>query len=121
MMRAAVAARSAAPLWLLFGVRHEADVLWRAELEALAAAEPFVRFVITLSRPGEGWSGRRGYVQDHVEGLWTELDALGAGSSGTARPHVYVCGLEKMVGSVRELLRKKMGLERKQVHSERYD
>jgi len=34
---------------------------------------------------------------------------------------VYVCGLERMVGSVRELLRKEMGLPRQQVHSERYD
>ena len=36
-------------------------------------------------------------------------------------PHVYICGLERMVGAVRDLLRKQMGVDRKQVHSERYD
>jgi NADPH-dependent ferric siderophore reductase len=34
---------------------------------------------------------------------------------------VYICGLQKMVSAVRDLLRKEMGLERQQVHSERYD
>jgi NADPH-dependent ferric siderophore reductase len=32
-----------------------------------------------------------------------------------------VCGLERMVASVRDLLRKQMGVPREQVHSERYD
>jgi CDP-4-dehydro-6-deoxyglucose reductase, E3 len=34
---------------------------------------------------------------------------------------VYICGLERMVSAVRDLMRKQMGVERKQVHSERYD
>jgi hypothetical protein len=59
---------------------------------------------------------RRGYVQAHVRELWDKL----AASSG-ATPHAYVCGLQRMVGSVRDLLRKEMGLAREQVHSERYD
>jgi len=32
-----------------------------------------------------------------------------------------VCGLTKMVSSVRELLRKDMSLPRERVHTERYD
>ncbi len=51
-------------------------------------------------------------MQTHDEELYR---ALPAGA------HVYVCGLERMVGTVRELLRKQMGVERKQVHTERYD
>ena len=46
--------------------------------------------------------------------------ARGKGTA-TAAPHVYVCGLERMGGAVRDLLRKEMGLPRQQVHSERYD
>jgi ferredoxin-NADP reductase len=120
MMKVATASRSTVPQWLLFGVREEADVLWRRELEDLAATEPDVRFFVTLSRPDASWAGRRGYVQEHVEALWSELDALAAGR-GLSKPHAYVCGLERMVGAVRELLRKKIGLPRQQVHSERYD
>jgi hypothetical protein len=55
-------------------------------------------------------------VQTHVEALWNELAAAGAGA-----PHAYICGLQRMVGSVRELLRKQMAVSREQVHSERYD
>ncbi|MGD0527539.1 MAG: FAD-dependent oxidoreductase [Polyangiaceae bacterium] len=117
MLLAAIAAGSRAPAWLLLGVRREADLLYAAELEALAAAHPFVRFQATLSQPGEGWTGRRGYVQNHVRELWDELSAVAAGTP----PHAYVCGLERMVGSVRDLLRKDVGLPRQQVHSERYD
>jgi CDP-4-dehydro-6-deoxyglucose reductase len=115
MIRAAIAAGSKAPVWLLFGVRHEEDILWREELEALAAGAPHVRVEVTLSQPGGGWKGRRGYVQAHVEELWVELSRV------CATPHAYVCGLEKMVGSVRDVLRKQLGAARQQVHSERYD
>ncbi|HEY8041477.1 MAG TPA: FAD-dependent oxidoreductase [Polyangiaceae bacterium] len=116
MLLASAAAGARAPTWLLLGVRHEADLLYRAELEALAAAHPFLRFEPTLSQPLGPWTGRRGYVQTHVRELWDGLAALGAGT-----PHAYVCGLERMISSVRDLLRKDMGLPRQQVHSERYD
>jgi CDP-4-dehydro-6-deoxyglucose reductase len=116
MLRAAVAAGTTAPVHLLFGVRREGDLIYRDEFEALAREHAFVKVVPTLSQPGDGWTGRRGYVQTHVRDLWAELVATGRGE-----PHAYVCGLERMVGSVRELLRKDMGVARQQVHSERYD
>jgi CDP-4-dehydro-6-deoxyglucose reductase len=120
MLLAAIAAGSRTPAWLLLGVRHEADLLYAGELAALAREHPFLRFETTLSQPGDGWTGRRGYVQAHVRALWDELSSRGA-ASGAPLPHAYVCGLERMVGSVRDLLRKEMGLPRQQVHSERYD
>ncbi len=116
MLGAALAAASSAPISILLGVRHEQDLLYADELRRAAEAHPFVRFEPTLSQPGPGWQGRKGYVQTHVRELWDELAALGAGP-----PHAYICGLERMVGSVRELLRKDLGLPRQQVHSERYD
>jgi ferredoxin-NADP reductase len=116
MMRAALSAGSQAPMWLVLGVRREADLLYRDEFQAMAADHPNVRFEPTLSQPDDRWSGRRGYVQAQVEALWGELAALGAGA-----PHAYVCGLQRMVGSVRDLLRKQMAVGREQVHSERYD
>ncbi|MBS2017231.1 MAG: FAD-dependent oxidoreductase [Deltaproteobacteria bacterium] len=116
MIRDALAHGERAPMTLVVGVRTEADCLYRGELEALAAAHPTFRVLYTLSRPSEGWSGLSGYVQTHVERLYRELEG-GAG----APVHVYACGLERMVGAVRDLLRKQMGVDRKRVHSERYD
>jgi ferredoxin-NADP reductase len=114
MLLDALAKGDTSPMTLLFGVRFAEDRIYREELEALAARHPNVRLEITLSRPGAGWAGRTGYVQSHVEELWKELLPHGA-------PHAYVCGLERMVGAVRDLLRKQLGVDRKSVHSERYD
>jgi len=112
----ALAAGDTSPMTLLFGVRHDEDRLYRDELEALMQRHPNFRVAYTLSKPPEGWSGRTGYVQTHVETLWRELEGKNAGT-----PHAYICGLERMVGAVRHLLRKQMNLPRQQVHSERYD
>jgi CDP-4-dehydro-6-deoxyglucose reductase len=116
MINAALGARSTVPLWLLLGVRHEEDVLYRSELEALADVQPNLRVFFTLSQGDAGWEGRRGYVQSHIPELWQELGALNVGD-----PHLYVCGLEKMITAVRQLVRKEMGVPRERVHSERYD
>lgn len=113
MVHAAVAAGSVAPMWILLGVRHEADILYAAELEELARSHPNVRLHVTLSQPGPGWTGRRGYVQAHVGELLKTL--------GEPDAHVYICGLERMVKSVRTLCRSALGVGRKNVHQERYD
>jgi CDP-4-dehydro-6-deoxyglucose reductase len=122
MLHAAVRAKHPAPITLLFGVRSEADLLYRDELERLASEHANVRACFTLSRPSVAWpsDARRGYVQTHVRELFTELD-VNARNAGLSPPHVYVCGLLRMVGAVRELLRKEMELPRQQVHTERYD
>jgi ferredoxin-NADP reductase len=116
MLKDALAHGETAPMTLLFGVRHEGDRLYREELEALEAAHSNFHVVYSLSQPAAEWSGLRGYVQTHVEALWRALEAKGEGA-----PHAYICGLERMVSAVRDLLRKEMEVDRKQVHSERYD
>lgn len=110
----ALARGDQSPLVLLFGVRTAADRLYVEELADLSARHENLRVHYTLSRADDAWTGKRGYVQAHVESLWRELEAAGP-------PHAYVCGLERMVGAVRDLLRKQMGVPRQQVHSERYD
>jgi ferredoxin-NADP reductase len=116
MIKHALAGGEATPMTLLFGARHESDRLYLEELEGLAQQHSNFRVFYSLSQPAADWSGFKGYVQTHAEPLWRELEA-----SGTGTPHIYICGLERMVGSVRDLLRKQMGIDRKQVHSERYD
>jgi len=102
------------PLWVLFGVRTLQDALYREEFEALTRTHPHLRFMLTLSRPESGWTGRSGYVQTHVLELWRELAAFG-------RPHAYVCGVKKMLLEVREVLKTQGGAERQQLHLESYD
>lgn len=96
---------------LLFGCRVEADILWREEIEALAARDRRLGYEVTLSRAPESWPGRRGYVQAHLAEL----------VRAEAPVHVYICGLSKMVKEVRRILKEEIGFDRKQVHSERYD
>lgn len=115
MLLDALAAGDTSPMVLLVGVRTEEDALYREEIEALAARHPNLRAHYSLSRGPDAWPGLRGYVQTHVEPFWRELEATGAA------PHAYICGLERMVGAVRDVLRKKLGVVRQQVHTERYD
>jgi CDP-4-dehydro-6-deoxyglucose reductase len=99
------------PITLLFGCRTEADLLFRGEFEDLARRHPRFRYVPTLSRGDEAWTGRRGHVQSHLPELL----------AGTPDAHVFVCGLTPMVTGVRTLLKEQLGFDRRQVHSERYD
>jgi ferredoxin-NADP reductase len=99
-----------APITLLFGVRYESTILYRAEFEQMAQQFPQFRFWPTLSRPEPGWAGRSGHVQAHLE------EALGSRRD----IDVYLCGLKLMVDDVRSIL-KGMGLDRKQIFYEKYD
>lgn len=116
MILDALASGDDSPMTLVFGVRHPEDRLYLEELEAMTKRHPNFRLEYTLSKAPEGWPARTGYVQSHIEELWRDLESKNAGA-----PHAYICGLERMVGAVRDLLRKHMNVERKQVHSERYD
>jgi len=95
---------------LIFGTRREETILYREEWEALARAHSNLFFWPTLSRSGENWRGRTGYVQTHL------AEAL----EGRADGQIYVCGLKAMVDEVRALA-KGLGMDRKQIVYEKYD
>jgi NAD(P)H-flavin reductase len=99
------------PITLLFGVRTQADILWRDELAAWAADDSRFALEVTLSRPDGGWTGRTGYVQAHVQQLAERL----------GDPHVFICGLSRMVAEVRAVCKTDLGYDRRRIHSERYD
>ncbi len=111
MLREELARQETPAQILVFGCRTEADLLYRGELEALAARSPRFRYLPTLSRPSEAWTGARGYVQAQLPELAREL--------GPA--HYYVCGLTKMIDDVRRALKQELGVDRRFVHTERYD
>lgn len=99
------------PQILLFGCRSEDEVLWGDEIAGWAERCPRFSFLPTLSRANERWSGRRGYVQTHLHDLVRAHPGA----------HLYVCGLSRMVGDVRRILKEELRVDRRQVHSERYD
>lgn len=115
MMRAALARGGAPPMALLFGCRVQGDVLFADELRELEGRGA-LDYHVTLSQPDAAWSGLRGYVQAHLPDVYA---ALAARSS--TRPHLYVCGLERMVSAVREQAKHTLGLDRRSIHYEKYD
>jgi ferredoxin-NADP reductase len=95
---------------LMFGVRYERSLMYRAEFEEMARRSPHFRFWPTLTRPEAGWTGRTGRVQAHLtEAIGERRDV-----------DVFLCGLKEMVDDVRNIL-KGMGFDRKQIFYEKYD
>ena len=97
-------------LWLVFGSRTEKDIYYHGEFRQLATHNPNFQYLPTLSRGDSGWQGLRGYVQEHIPFI----------ARGRTDMHAYICGLEKMVKTNRELL-KVLGWDRKSILYEKYD
>jgi ferredoxin-NADP reductase len=96
--------------WLLFGARTQQDIYYREEFEQLAAEHTNFHFLPALSRASDEWKGLQGYVQQHlgeIVGMRTDM-------------HAYICGLDKMVKTNRELL-KSLGWDRTSIRYEKYD
>lgn len=101
--------------WLIYGTRHESDIYYREYFEKVAAAHPNFHYLPTLSRPGAGWHGLSGYVQDHLRAIVEGLPVERRGAVD-----VYICGLNAMVKANRTLLAE-LGFEKKRIVYERYD
>lgn len=95
---------------LIFGVRHENGLLYHNELCELAEAHPNFRYLPTLTRPPEHWTGLTGRVQQPTLELLGERRDM----------DIYICGLREMVDDMRNRL-KEIGLDRKRIIYEKYD
>jgi ferredoxin-NADP reductase len=107
--------RTQPKITLLFGTRHEHGLLYREDMERLAREFKTFRFLPTLTRPGESWTGRTGRVQAHLD----EALALRTPEE-IVNIDVYICGLREMVDDVRREL-KRRGFDRNQIIYEKYD
>lgn len=120
-------------IWLVYGTRHETDIYYKEEFEALDRRVPNFHYLPTLSRALDSWTGLRGHVQVHVAKIIEErakrlgqpLPALPVDPSIPAADlrfdiYCYICGLNFMVSGVRELL-DGFGWNKKQIVFERYD
>jgi NAD(P)H-flavin reductase len=108
MLQSALAEGGDARLFVLFGARSEAEILWREELEALAAKHARLGYATTLSQPQNGWAGLRGRVQDHLAAVLAPL----------AGARVYVCGVSEMVADCVARLTGELGVPRERVVTE---
>lgn len=95
---------------LIFGVRYDRNIMYKEEFELMAAQHPNFHFWPTLSRPEDGWQGRSGHVQSHLNEVIGERRDM----------DIYICGLKLMVDDVRSRL-KELGFDRKRIIYEKYD
>jgi len=97
-------------VWLLFGVRHEDEILYLADWRRLEGAYPNFHFIPTISRPKSAeWMGEVGYVQ-------TKLASYVPDTSGKL---VFVCGVVPMVKDVTDKLLA-LGYRPQQIKVEKY-
>lgn len=95
-------------IYLVFGNRFSADILYKAEFEAWSARNGYFQFIPVLS--SEVGPYRNGYVHAVYEEIFADKrDA-----------HFYVCGWEAMCREARQRL-KALGYNRRQYTFEQYD
>lgn len=92
---------------LVWGMRHEDDLLWMEEWRELQEKYNNFDFVVVLSQPGEDWNGEKGHVGDALVGDWSGWEA-------------YVCGNGEMVKAVKEQLVNE-GMEESSVYFEKFN
>jgi ferredoxin-NADP reductase len=95
---------------LIFGCRHEKDILYRQEFEELAQKMPNFKYSVALSREKE-WQGTKGYVHEVYSEVYREK-----------RDDVdfYICGWSNMIDDVVAKLMVDLGYDKSQVHYELY-
>ena len=99
------------PITLFAAARSARDLVYAAELEALAAGMPGLKILPTLSQPlpGDRWTGERGGVAPL---LARRLGPL-------TRHEAYLCGSPGMIDASIAVLRSK-GLEDKHIHFDKF-
>jgi CDP-4-dehydro-6-deoxyglucose reductase len=96
-------------IYLVFGNRHESDILYRTEWEQLQTTHPQFTFIPVLSRAHQ-WSGKHGYVHPVYEELFSDK-----------RPaYFYLCGWSAMLREARERL-SQLGYSKEFIKFELYD
>ena len=96
-------------IYLLFGCRTKADLLYFDELKALSDGMPGFHYIPTLSR--ENWEGASGYVHSIYENICK--------ANNNAPASFMLCGWKAMIDEAK-LRIINLGYDRKAVHSELY-
>ncbi len=95
---------------LLFGVRTEADIYYRDELDRLKSQLKDFEYEFVLSRASEEWSGKRGYVQNFIDAYeYMKIPST-----------FYLCGNGAMIKDVKTKLSGD-GFDPKMIFAEAFD
>jgi ferredoxin-NADP reductase len=101
-------------VYLIFGTRAQADLLYTDELRQLEQELPGFKFIPTLSR--EQWDGCCGYVH----AVYEDLVMTRKTESGSLPPaQFYLCGWKAMVDEAKKRILE-LGYDKKDVHLELY-
>lgn len=92
-------------LRLLWGVRHEDDLFWRDQLDAIAARHKSFRYEIFLSQGGPAWAGKRGRL----------LDEAVAQAKALQHPKIFLIGNGAMIKALRARLEEEAKIPRDDV------
>ncbi len=105
-------------IYLLFGCRKKADILYYDELKELADSMPNVHYLPTLSR--EEWEGPCGYVHNLYENIIRANVQVVDGEVEQLPPaHFYLCGWKNMIDEAKAKILE-LGYDRKSIHQELY-
>lgn len=110
MMRYATDERLPMDLLLLYSARSEEEIAFRGELDGLAAQNPRLRIVYTLTRAGNAWNGARGHI---------DRELLRREAGDLADAVFYVSGRPSFVTDVRTAVME-LGVPRERVLSEQF-
>lgn len=92
-----------------WGLRYPEDIYLTDEIDKIKSERPNFSFYLTLSKPGDSWSGLRGYIQEHL--FNTEKDLKNC--------DFYLCGNKNMIMDVEKKLLE-TGITRSQVKFDPY-
>jgi len=96
-------------IYLIFGNRWEADILYKDEFEELEKKHSDFKFIPVLSRESQ-WEGKKGYVHDIYEEIFSDKRLA----------YFYVCGWEEMTKEARKRIAE-MGYDKRFIRFEVYD
>lgn len=95
---------------VVLGERTADAIIHRGTLNELAAEHQNLSVTFTLSDPDWDWLGRTGYVQEHLEDLFSDFETR----------DFYICGVPQMVVDTKETLRS-LGTPEERIHSEGWE
>lgn len=95
---------------LIFGSRNKEDLLHYEELKELSEKYENFNYYPTLSRSGEEWTGKKGYVHPIYQELYKEHQDA----------QFYLCGWDSMISEAKTNL-KEIGYTRRDILFEKYD
>lgn len=96
---------------MLFGVRSEKDMYYKPQLDALTKELKDFKYEFVLSRPGEGWTGKKGYIQNFI----AEFDYKNIPST------FYMCGNGGMIKEIKHQLLEIDGIDKARIWAEAFD